>query len=561
MALDISFFLHAAHKKLTGYNSYFKEASLFFAPFTEEYGFEIDFGDTYFGNLRSKLRNVDGRIGKLIENKEVVKYFEKYFENKVIPVLNIHSGMNFISEILKEIKKTDSEMNEPKRDSLINLYEQQQYGKFLAQSFLYALSIPNRKRTSLSKPHDDQAIDPVYQSLLSKMEQLESGLNVNPSPSDFKIAVSDKYDISYTAKDPKDAFLMQIFIDKKSLPTECEDIGSLFRFLIFSGKPQELRIVGIHIKTADGELIKRIDNSLFVGEKVAFPVIKTLKYDTSEVPSCPGIMVIKAKNELKGLEMRDEQGNILLSMRRYRVEREKSNKRILASFISDEDKYLTIKINFDVQEKPMDIMSGSTSMSIIRKDNTSVICNLQYFELLQKMTLSGHLLFYRDNNGNSSPFISAQFTESTDPVMPDVQKMILILQRLYHIEQHFKVTFDISDFTEGNLYYAQILYQMITDGRATIHSQTMQVNYSPDEVDELDDLIKNGSAIMLDSNLESITVFDQVIRFYDEYMIRWYSDEINQNEDGSVTVLARSSTIYRAGVTLDDSNEVMGHEK
>ena len=77
MDLNISFYIKAAHGRISGLSTQFDEATLLFSPLNERFNLNIDFSDTYFSRLVNRSKDVDGAIVDIVQKKTVIAFYEK----------------------------------------------------------------------------------------------------------------------------------------------------------------------------------------------------------------------------------------------------------------------------------------------------------------------------------------------------------------------------------------------------------------------------------------------------------------------------------------------------
>jgi len=117
---------------------------------TDEY---IDIATTMITHLVKQNREVPDTIKKASARPEVITNAIHYFEDVVVPDLNPHLIDDICSKNINQLK-SDSSVPQAKFDELASLYHKGEIGEFLAKSFLYAISRPNKKIESSAKVED-----------------------------------------------------------------------------------------------------------------------------------------------------------------------------------------------------------------------------------------------------------------------------------------------------------------------------------------------------------------------------------------------------------------------
>lgn len=110
-----------------------------------EHGYRTDnLSSKKISNLVSRKDPVPDGIRQASAVPEVIEATIAYFENKVVPDLNPHLKEDTLGKLAKIIQD-DQSIPERKKQKLIALYDAEEDGKFLAETFLYALNKPNKK--------------------------------------------------------------------------------------------------------------------------------------------------------------------------------------------------------------------------------------------------------------------------------------------------------------------------------------------------------------------------------------------------------------------------------
>ena len=95
-------------------------------------------------NLVKRNTDVIEIIKKASTRSEVTANAIHYFEDIVVPDLNPHLKNDICSNIIT-LLEVDSSVSKSKADELISLHNKDEIGEFLARSFLYAVSRPNKQ--------------------------------------------------------------------------------------------------------------------------------------------------------------------------------------------------------------------------------------------------------------------------------------------------------------------------------------------------------------------------------------------------------------------------------
>ena len=103
----------------------------------------VDINAKMITHLVKRSKDVTESIKKASAQPEVITNAVHYFEDVVLPDLNPHLQDDTCLKVI-HLLEADATVPPSKSDALITLYQAGKLGEFLAQSFLYALSRPNK---------------------------------------------------------------------------------------------------------------------------------------------------------------------------------------------------------------------------------------------------------------------------------------------------------------------------------------------------------------------------------------------------------------------------------
>ena len=121
---------------------------------------QTDISPKMLNYLVKRTREVPDAIKKAAARPKVIANTIHYFEDVVLPDLNPHLKDDSCSKIIRLLNE-DASVPKFKYDELANLYNKGQIAEFLALSFLYAISRPNKK-TEISSGIDDTPL--IYEA-------------------------------------------------------------------------------------------------------------------------------------------------------------------------------------------------------------------------------------------------------------------------------------------------------------------------------------------------------------------------------------------------------------
>ena len=116
-------------------------------------GEDIDVSKDMISNLVKQKNEVHNKIKKASARPEVITNAIHYFEDVVVPDLNPHLTDDICEEIIK-LLTDDPSVSDKKCGELTSFYQDGKTSEFLARSFLYAISRPNKKAGIVAEVDD-----------------------------------------------------------------------------------------------------------------------------------------------------------------------------------------------------------------------------------------------------------------------------------------------------------------------------------------------------------------------------------------------------------------------
>ena len=562
MIFNISKYFSAISGNLSGISTEYEEDMILFKSITDYCDLNIDLNNSYFSRLKNKSTDPDGAIRDVIQKDDVIYHVIEYFSKEIVPILNPHTGLDTCTNILNYLDEDES-INERRRNEFKRLYNENQLGEFLARTFMYSLSKPNKEIKKKKKVISEYLESTPPENLLTGITKATNSYftnlsNIIFSSSDLALALSNNYDLSFSTKNRSNAFKILINVASNSLPQEYKDFKSLFDFIVFSGKTLSLQVSDIIVKDFKNQVLIHTYNSLFVGEKTSLPEIQTLRFDRNDFKICPSELEIKSLSNSKKLELRNDNGSIILPYLNYSIEREQEKDSICAHFITRDHEYLNISIDITAPKKQCAIMDFQTSISVYLKNAQDTQCYIQYYELLSKFSEAKMLTFYKKEGSSVSEFMHVQgFTPTHNNVPINIEAHLDIYHEIYFIEKYFNIKIDPSDFSQDNIYHAQLLYRLLKFKKVVTGEQILTTDYTPD-IMKLKD---NPHPIMVDSVFSNISLFNQQIELGGKFHMRWFSNDISLQPNGKAKIVAYAIVFYEDGCISEEEIRAIGIEK
>ncbi|WP_302653318.1 ABC-three component system protein [uncultured Clostridium sp.] len=132
--------------------------------------------DSYSSLWWNQREDIPAPIKKAAALPEIISEATDYFEDKIINALSPQKDLDTYVSIL-ELIKVDSSIAKDNKNHLISLYEANEIGQFLAQTFLYALQKDNKSSNKTSN-----TTIPTTTSITDDVNKLTELLKQYPKP-------------------------------------------------------------------------------------------------------------------------------------------------------------------------------------------------------------------------------------------------------------------------------------------------------------------------------------------------------------------------------------------
>lgn len=146
-------------------------------------GDQYHINNYYVNKWINQHTDIPATIKKAASCPKIISKSEDYFDNIVINTLSPQMELDTYSTLLKLIKN-DTTMSNHIKNNLINLYKDNELGKFLSHTFLYALQKNNKTSHKKNKllQEDDETKSITYSFIEDNLNKLNEIYNKFPSP-------------------------------------------------------------------------------------------------------------------------------------------------------------------------------------------------------------------------------------------------------------------------------------------------------------------------------------------------------------------------------------------
>lgn len=150
---NISTYVQIMQNGLTEYDKQEKAGRFLLESIAKQDNVLVDISGKMVSNLVKRKNEIHDAIKEASAKPEVIVKAVEYFNKKVVPRLNPHTGNDCCENIIRMMER-DANVPQKKREEFYDMYHSGDIGKFLAMTMMYALSRPNKAEEEPVKDTD-----------------------------------------------------------------------------------------------------------------------------------------------------------------------------------------------------------------------------------------------------------------------------------------------------------------------------------------------------------------------------------------------------------------------
>ena len=306
----------------------------------------------------------------------------------------------------------------------------------------HELAIANSKNDKIL-----QRIDKI-ETIVSSTKEDTAFLSVSKelNSGDIDKFCSGAYEIKVKAKNQANYFKMtsEIKVSVKNFPFE--NFQEFISYLGFSGKSEIFEVCRMQLVDSQGNTLKEYEDKSYSGMKFKLPEVYVDEIEWNQIDIEKMVVQIAPQFDFLSFQIEDNQGDILIQNKKYKIERESDGEIIIAHL---RDLYSTEQLitNFDVEICESKPFSAITHINVQQRDPSSLSSNITFCNLMQNI-YDSKIIVGRDIGEDRVIWRGGGFSTESDQIIEKIKIRSRFYKNLRKLENYFGVQFTIPDIVE-----------------------------------------------------------------------------------------------------------------
>ena len=523
----------------------------------QKYGTETFYDDLCKALLKNNNLHkliLRGKDRGLLDDKSDKEFIDGVLKDMIISLYNrknVVDALNYISQI---IFCSFNELENADNIKLKNIIKREQD---ISRQRIECVKKDTEKLLS-----NDQITHHKLQTITELLLE-EKGNSIlsnsgNLKESDVERIISGKYDLILSAKKQEDYFRVVADIKIDISTFNFNTFEEYVSYLRFSGKTAEFEVCSFALIDSQDTVVHKYEDTTYNGLKIRLPEIYVKEAPVTE--NGMGLMkvVITPKFDYESFQIENENGEIIITNRQYKIEREIKDDKLYI-YLLDKQTEHSCKVNLRVSVKSTNPLLTTTDLSIVQYDATTAISNVEFFNIIRKMSIAKELVARRLSDGELL-FISQDAKCFQGDLLDNLDLKISFYSNLLKLERKLNVKFNVPNVIEADevLNVEQIL-KVLEEGVTTL--RTGKVTLNSNGIDFVDDnameKLTCAKEVMFLCHYQNITVLDLELPISDYFRIVMFSNNLHFNDNGDIIMDCHNAYVYNEKLATLSENEIV----
>ena len=501
----------------------------------EDYGNEIIYDELW--DILSQDKNIEKLLERCYNLASDDKLTDEEFVNDImksfkISIYNRESIKRILIQISKKAFESFNELRDPENIKLKNCVI-----KEIHENRYQIIKLQNNmERTIEDKENLSRDVheikDGVQQILLSQEEGNRIINTGTLSEEDIELIQDGNYSIKLAAKTQEDYFCISTKIKVKLSEFNFDSFEEFISYLRFTGKQAEFEVYHMRIENHNGKIIKEYKDENYKDFSINLPLVYVREVELNKFNFQSMRVLIKPQFDYIKLQLENEEGDVLVPNKKYKIERENKGDSIVAHML-DEFSDGQLITNFEIEISSTDPLRIVTRIQINQRIQGRVSGTIELYNLLEKIYSSEEVVGRDIEKDRIVMKGSLPNDKETEKCLKETRKFYKKLRKL---ENDFNVRFNIPETIDEeeitNVFEICDLLEKgvvkTSGGKITIKSDQIQI-----EQGSIEDLIKQ-KYIALMYHYQKIEVLNVELPIANFLRIVHFSDDMSLNSDGDI---------------------------
>lgn len=483
--------------------------------------------DNNIEKLLERCYNTDSDYN--LSDEEFVDDITKSFK---ISIYNRQSIKRILSYISKKAFESFNELKDPENIILRNIIT-----KETRENRYHIIRIKNNTEKIIK---DNGTIGSEVHEINSKIDRIldlqeKEGSIINSgtlSEEDIELIQDGNYSIKLVAKTEEDYFCISTEIKVKLSEFNFDSFEQFISYLRFAGKQAEFEVYHMQIKDHNGKIINEYKDESYKDFSINLPLVYVREVELNKFNFQNMRVLIKPQFDYIKLQLENEEGDVLVPNKKYKIERENKGNSIVA-YMLDEFSDGQLITNFEIEILSINPLRIVTHIQINQRIPGRVSGTIELYNLLEKI-YSSEKVIGRDIEEDR--IVMQGSLPNSKETVKCLKESRMFYKKLRKLENVFNVRFNIPEIIEEeeviNVFRICDLLEKgvikTSGGKITLNSDQIQI-----EQGSVEELIKHKHIVLMYhyQKIEVLNVEIPIARFL---RIVHFSDDVCLNSDGDI---------------------------
>lgn len=378
----------------------------------------------------------------------------------------------------------------------------------------------------------------------------------NLTPADIELLQADNYAIKVTAQNADEYFRISFEVRVDSRKFSFENFENYISYLRFAGKEDTLEICRFTVRDFKGNVVKEYEDHTYSGLKISLPDVFTEEVELGTQEFQTYILKIKPQFTYFRFQVENDEGDILVQDREYKIERECKEDGIHVDMV-ETNLSGQLGINFEWILNDNDMTHCILNINVVQHNEKRVSSNLEFCNLMESIWNSAEVIG-RNILDNREIFKSSGISSKNMELIENLALRKSFYKNLRKLENKFSISFNVPNKIEKEeVENVHQISELLKVGIVNTGSGKMTIEPPGFEIDEEQrtELVSGKKFVFL-YHYQTITVLDVDIPITDYIRVVMFSDDITI-EENKIVMHYSNSYMYNEQLASLPENEII----
>lgn len=496
------------------------------------------------------------QLDDMLSDEEFVDDIVKGFK---ISIYNRESIKRILAYISKKAFESFNELKDPENIKLKNI--------MIKEARQNRYEIINIKDNTERIIKDSGTLSKTIYEIQDKVDRIllsqeEGSKIINTgilSKDDIELLQTGNYSIKLIAETEEDYFSISTEIKVKLSDFNFDSFEEFISYLRFTGKQAEFEIYRIQIKDHKGKLINEYKDESYHDFSIGLPLVYAKEIELKKLNFQNGRVLIKPQFDYIKLQFENEEGDVLIPNKKYKIERENKGNSIVAHMLDvfSDGQLIT---NFEVEIYNVAPLRIVTRIQINQRDVGRLSGAIELYRLMENIYESEEIVG-RDLGKDTIVMRGKGFSPNDEEVISSLKERRIFYKKLKMLENTFDVRFNIPEIIEKEdivnvLQICDLLDQGVIKtggGKLTIKPDQIQI-----EQGSFEDLLQHKNIVFL-YHYQKIQILNVEIPIANYLRVVKFSNNVSLDSSGNIELNCSHAYVYNEKKATLSESEIINN--